>query len=524
MPAAYAPEAWTITKPAVTSQGGLVASQHYRASAIGARVLAAGGNAVDAAVTASFALGAVEPWMSGLGGGGYLLVYRAAERRAYCIDFSMPAPRRLDPADYPPVEGGGADLFNWPAVLEDRNLRGYQSFGIPGYVAGLSQALERFGSRSWQDCLAPAIDLAEQGLTVDWYATLKIAAAARHLDQFVESRRVYLPEGYPPAAEWGGPPPQLSLGALADTLKRLADAGPDDFYRGQLARAIVADVQAGGGILRLDDLAEYRARLHEAGSLLYRDHEVLFAPGLSAGPTLRHAMSLLEQNFTPHGARPDSAAYAGYASCLLTAYAERLNSDGDSDTSPDPGCTSHLSVVDRDGNLVALTQTLLSVFGSKVVLPQTGILMNNGIMWFDPRSGRPNSLAPGKRPLANMCPTVVSRGDGLRVAMGASGGRRILPAVMQLASFVLDYRMDLEHAFRQPRLDVSGTQQITLEQNLDAATQALLGERFTTRSVPHGVYPNLFACPNAVSFDSASGDQQGAAFIPSPWAAVARAD
>lgn len=512
-------ETWQVRKPAQESSGGLVASQHYAASEIGAQVLAGGGNAVDAAVAAGLAIGAVEPWMSGLGGAGFMLVYLAAEDRVYCVDMGLISPRRLDPADYPLSGTTAGDLFGWPGVVENRNLLGYSSFAVPGYVDGISQALERFGSRSWAESLGPAIRLAETGMDVDWYATLKIASAAIGLNGFEESRRVYLPNGFPPIGEWGGPLPHIRLGRLAQTLRRLAEAGPRDFYEGEIADAIVADVRAGGGSLAGDDLAGYRARVAPVEPTGYRAATVYGAPGLSAGPTLSRALGLLAERLRPEE-KPDGAAYAAYAEALLQAYVERLATMGEADETREPSCTTHMSVVDRDGNMVALTQTLLSVFGSKVMLPRTGIMMNNGIMWFDPRPGRPNSIAPGKRPLSNMCPAIAVREDGFRMAVGASGGRRIMPAVLQLISFAVDYGMGLNEAFHQPRIDVSGTDLITIDRTIGPEDATQLERRFAqVRRVQHGVYPALFACPNAVA--TQAGRQTGAAFIMSPWAQVA---
>jgi len=513
-------ETWTVTKPAVSGTNGLVASQHYLASDIGARVLAEGGNAVDAALAASVAIGTVEPWMSGLGGGGYMLVYSAAEDRTQAIDFGMVAPRALDPADYPLVEGTGPDLFAWPSVVEDRNLQGPHSIAVPGFVAGLALAHERFATRSWAETLAPAIALAERGMTVDWYASFKIASDAALLTRHDESRRVYLPGGFPPVGEWGRSPPGIRLGKLAATLARLAEAGAGDFYRGEIARALVADAQALGSRLAADDLADYAAHIGPASAAAYRDATVHGAPGLTAGPTLDHALAMLASDLAPP-ADIDAETYAAYARALRVAYAHRFATMGDASAEgPVPTCTTHLSVVDRDGNMVALTQTLLSLFGSKVMLPETGIMMNNGIMWFDPRPGRPNSIGPGKRPLSNMCPTILARADGGRVALGASGGRRIMPAVMQLISFLVDFGMDLDAAFHTPRLDVSGGDEITLDNRVDAATVAAVAKEGPVAVEQHAVYPALFACPNAVASGST---QTGAAFVMSPWAKVSAA-
>ena len=186
-------ESWSIRKPEVRAAGGVVASQHHLASEIGARVLEDGGNAVDAAVATGLAIGTVEPWMSGLGGGGFMIVHVAAERRAWAVEFGMRAPRGIDPAAYPLAQGVDADLFGWPAVVEDRNVLGPLSIAVPGFVAGHAAALERFGTYAWRDAIAPAVELAQRGMAVDWYATLKIASEAASLARFPETARVYLP-------------------------------------------------------------------------------------------------------------------------------------------------------------------------------------------------------------------------------------------------------------------------------------------------------------------------------------------
>ncbi len=516
-------ETWTVTKPAMSAAGGLVASQHHLASRVGAEVLAQGGNAVDAAVAASLAIGTVEPWMSGLGGGGQLLYREADSGTCHALDFGMRAPGNLDPGAYV-LAGGGIDedLFGWPAVRDGRNVHGPHSMAVPGYLAGVATALERFGTRSLSECLAPAIESAESGMTVDWFATLKIAAAAPVLARYPESARNYLPGGFAPAGEWGGPVPRITLGNLASTLRRIADAGWQDFYRGDLAAAIVADARAAGSTLATEDLARYRVQVREADRMGYRGARVHTSPGLTAGPTLRHVLSLMEGSFNP-GPAPDAAAFMAYADALLAGYERRLATLGDADETLAPSCTTHLSVVDARGNLVALTQTLLSVFGSKVTLPHTGILMNNGIMWFDPRPGRPNSIRPGARPLSNMCPVVVDRGDGLSFAAGASGGRRIMAAVMQILSFLVDYRMSVHDAVHHPRIDVSGTPWVTCFESLAPAVVAHLATRHRVQREPNGVYPALYACPNVVARDSAAAQSHGGAFIMSPWAAVAAA-
>ena len=517
-------ERWVVRKPALSSRAGVVATQHQAASEAGAGVLAAGGNAVDAAIAASVALAAVEPWMSGLGGGGYMLVLPAGAARAWAVSFGMVAPGALEPADYPLTGAAGADMFGWPAVLDDRNLRGPLAVAVPGQVAGLALACERFGTWRWPDLLAPACALAERGMEVDWHATLAIAATAPELAQDPGCAAAYLADGYPQATPWTGPAPRIRSGSLAETLRRLAEAGPEDFYRGEIARAICADMAALGGRLAAADLAGYRAHVEEAPCVGYRDALVGTAPGLTAGPTLADVLTRLAASLTPGtapgGEAPGGETYCAYAEALGGAYAARLRGMGAGDGADPASCTSHLGVADRDGGVVALTQTLLSPFGAKVMLPETGILMNNGIMWFDPRPGGPNSIAPGKRPLSNMCPTVVAFDDGRRAALGASGGRRILPAVAQLVSFLADFGMSLDQAVHCPRINVDGTGPVEADARLPAETLAMLESRFDLAVRPCGVHPSVYACPNAVIWDPATGSASGAAHVMSPNACV----
>jgi len=499
-------ETWSIRKDVVNASGGLVAAQHVGAAEVGAEILAAGGNAVDAALAASLALAVLEPWMSGLGGGGVMIVAKAGAA-ADAIDFGMVAPARLDPAAYPLVEGRDDELFGWPAVLEGRNLLGPLSIAVPGQAAGLALAHRRHASMPWAELCAPAIALARRGLPVTWYTTLRIAAGARDLAAFETARAIYLPDGLPPAPPVDGELAHLPLGRLADTLQRLAEAGPEDLCTGELAHLIVRDIQAVGGVLDLKDLGRYRAC---GGEPLLTEHGgATFAMpgGLTAGLTFARALALIGDR-VPREA-PGPAAYAAWAEALLVAYRERLAAMGDVDDLRDPACTTHLCVVDRAGTMVSLTQTLLSPFGSRIVSPSTGILLNNGVMWFDPRPGRPNSMAPGKRPLSNMCPIIALQGRAPWIALGASGGRRILPAVLQISSMLADCGLELGSAMHLPRIDVSGGSEIIADRRLAPEVLAGLRARFQIREAEHLVMPKLFACPTAVLRDPRTGEASG---------------
>lgn len=517
---------WQVRKPLARSRGGVVASQNRIGAEAGARVLAAGGNAMDAAVATGFALAAVEPWNCGLGGIGFMLIYAAKEDRVTVVDFGPVAPLGLNPADYPLVGGGVTtrDLFAWPSVKDDRNVHGPLSFAVPGHVDGLGLALEKFGTLKFADAIRPAIELAEQGIAADWFLTLKVATMAQELARYPTSRDVWLPNGFPPVTAPGAPLERLNLPRLSDTLKRLAGAGRRDFYEGEVAAAIVKDVRALGGVIGAEDLKRYRARIVEPLTTDYHGAQIALAPGLTTGPSMLRALNgLRDVRFQRNG--PHADAFLAYATVLRDAYAERLATLGDTADARDPSTTTHLNVVDRHGNMVALTQTLLSVFGSKVVLPSTGILMNNGIMWFDPRPGSANYLGPGKRPLTNMCPVIVRREGKPWLAIGASGGRKIFPAVMQILSFLIDHDLFLEDAFHHPRIDASGGDTVAVDPRLPAAVRKALAEKFPTQLTELVVYPTHYACPSAVLREPGKGEHFGVTDVMSPWSgAVAEGD
>jgi gamma-glutamyltranspeptidase / glutathione hydrolase len=513
-----------IRKPAVVSRGGIVAAQSRKAAEIGAEVLAAGGDCVDAVIATTFALGVLEPWMSGVGGGGAMVLYRARENRYEVIDYGMRAPASLRVSDYPLAGNDAAsDIFPWARVRDDRNLHGPGSIAVPGVVAGMEEAHRRHARMPWQELLGPSIDLAGHGLLVDWWTTLMIASAAADLRRYPASAAAYLQDGLPPNAQWGIKSTiRLPQDRLKATLSYLAAEGPRDFYEGDLARSIATDVQAAGGALDVEDLAAFRAYGREALSIPYRGGNVYATPELTCGPTLAHTLRLLQQNLKPARGGPDAAAYTEYALALQSAYRERLSDMGDADGRRAlgaehlaPACTTHFSIVDRDGNMAAVTQTLLSTFGSKFVTPQSGVTMNNGIMWFDPTQGQPNSLQPGKRCLTNYTPVLAQAADGRRLALGASGGRRILPAVTQMLSFVMDYGMDLDAAIHTPRIDASEGAVVIGDIRLPAPVGQSLRARFDYEEARIQTFPMKFACPSVVLRDG--GTNSGAVESAHAW-------
>lgn len=506
-----------IRKEVIWTDGGVVASQHRKAAEAGAMVLAAGGDAIDAAITTSFAVGVVEPWMSGPMGGGMMTLWRAKEGRAETIEFGMRAPGGLKLSDYPlQPEKKASDLFPWMRVEGDRNIYGATAVAVPGAVAGMELAYQRYGTKDWADLLAPAIGLAEEGMLIDWYASLIIASATRQLAQDKDAADIFLIDGqWPNISGWTAlAESRLDQKTHAKTLRTLAEFGARDFYEGEIARMIVEDVQAKGGSLSFEDLAAYRATAAAPRTITYRDAVIHAPSGLSAGAELVATLRQMEQTFKPRDA-PSPESYTALADAIAAAHRARLENAGDTGESPEaPACTTTYSVVDRHGNMVNVTQTLLSIFGSHMVSPQTGMLMNNGIMWFDPEPGKPNSLAPGKRCLMNICP-IVGHVGGRSFAIGASGGRKILAAVANLTSFITDFGMDLETAFHAPRIDVSGGGVVVADEALPQEVLGALASLGPLKTAKRTVHPYAFAVPAGVMREN--GRNCGATEIMSPW-------
>ncbi|GGC69029.1 gamma-glutamyltransferase [Siccirubricoccus deserti] len=487
---------WHLHKPAARGGGGIVVSQVKTAAEAGAEMLRAGGSAADAAVATAFVLASLEPWNCGLGGIGFAQAMKPGMAVAETFDFGPVAPAGLDPAAYPLTGRAKQDLFPWPEVEGDRNIHGPLSCVIPSAVAGYALLHERHGRLPIHEVLAPAVALAKRGLPQDWYTTLKVAASASVLRLYPESARIYLPNGLPPVAPYQGKPGFFTQGNLPATLERLQRAGLRDLYEGEVAAQLVADMKTVGGIISAADLANCHARVLPAIAAPWRGRTLMLANGLTAAPTLKRVLAGMAD--APFGDAPSAAWYAMLARAMQDAYAERLAGLGDAEPSGADSCTTHLTVCDKDGMMVAMTTTLLSSMGSRVVLPGTGILMNNGVMWFDPQPGTPNAMAPGKRPLTNMCPVIAATNGQPEIACGASGGRRIMAAVFQLLSFVADFGMDPDAAAHHPRIDVSGPSGIAADQRLAPEVLEALTAVGPLEVMEHGVLPLNFACPNLI--------------------------
>ncbi len=488
---------------------GMVVAAHPIGAEVGAAILKRGGNAVDAAVATAFTMTVAEPFMSSVAGGGTMLIHLAKQGHTVALDFNVQAPAACHESVYPLDDGLGVGLFTWRKVVGDANMYGHRSVAVPGSVAGLALALERYGTMEWADVLAPAIALAQHGFEPDWYTALTMAVHAQELAAFSETARTYLRGGHyihrPPTLEPGD---RMTFPALAHSLQLLAKEGPRAFYQGAIADAIETEMGKGGGFLTKADLSGYTVRTHAPLLARYRNLELAFSPGATGGVTALEMLNILaafpsEQvgcdtvrglHLRAEAVRyafQDRFRYLGdpeqvdapWNALASTAYgaavAGRIRPQGprSAAVAPDPwhfeatkrrvldpgaapgpsgDCTTHIGVVDRRRNLVSLTHTAVSLFGSRIVVPGTGILLSNGMIWFDPEPGRPNSVAAGKRALVNMVPVLVFRRGQPYLTLGAPGGRKIVSAIPQVLSSLADMRLGPQAAIEAPRLHTEG--------------------------------------------------------------------
>ena len=437
---------WELTKTEVVARDGMVVAGRLQAAEAGARTLREGGNAVDAAVAAGWAVSVVEPWMNGIGGAGAMVVHQ--EGRQVAIDFGIRAPHaaRPDMFELEP-EGGGA--FGWRAVKGRANELGHRAVGTPGLVAGLCLAHERFGRLPRAVVMEPAIELAQSGFDADWHTTLMVAINVEPLARFPLTARTYLGQGSSP------PKPESRFAKagrivqanLAETLIRIAHEGPAAFYRGEIAAAIDEEMAANGGLVTRQDLENYRLHVTEGGLRgSYRGLEVTGVPG-TGSTAVQDILDFL-------GGHDLAAMHFGSVEMLhVVAEACRQSfATYFAPAAPTASHTTHLCAVDGDRNAASITQTLGLLFGSFVTVPGTGILLNNLMSVFDPEPGHTHSVLAGAAPAAAYAPTVLSHSGVLRAALGAPGGRRIPTAVAQVISNLVDFNMSMQDAISAPRI------------------------------------------------------------------------
>jgi gamma-glutamyltranspeptidase / glutathione hydrolase len=523
---------WILDRTEATSRNGMVAAKTGLAADVGAEALKRGGNAIDAAVTAGLTAWVVEPWMNGIGGGGFVVAHFPERNESVVVEFPMVSAAGASPEMFQLIgEGTDTALFGWPTVAGNANIVGHKSAAVPGAVAGLALALEKFGTISFAQALEPAIQYAEEGFPLDWNASHYIARDFANLRRFPATAKVFLDSAGNPPFSLEGSPILLRQSDLAKTLRTLAREGPRSFYEGEIAQKITSHLADNGAPFTTDDFAAYQALISKPISVGYKGHEVLTIGAGTGGTTLAQSIALLSGipladlgHNTPEALHlmaqafqlafadrftyladpekvevpieamlsPDYLAeradliQSGELGCLAAGSREQL---GVQHTMPGSlpeytsrGCTTHLGAIDSSGNAVSLTQTLLSGWGSRVVVPETGVLLNNGMMWFDPVPGRPNSVGGRQRPLSNMSPALVLRNGRALATLGASGGRRILNCVAQMMFNLIDYGMTMQPAVSSPRID-SSTPELLVNIRIPTPTHEAL------RQLGHTVVP-----------------------------------
>jgi len=505
----------------VAADRGMVASAHALASQAGVDILKAGGNAIDAAVAAAFAIGVVEPNASGIGGEGMIVLYRADKKWLVAIDYRSAAPAEAKFAGEVPATGHAA-------------------VAVPGTVAGLTAALSQYGTMKLQRVMIPAIKLAEEGFIVS--PTLAGIIA----DNYVEIMKnpplaaILCPDKLP--LEAGA---KLRNPDLSDSLRAIASRGPEVFYQGELARAITAEMQQHGGFITMKDLARYRAIGRQPVRGSYRGYSLISAPPPVGGTSLIEIMQILE-NFELANNAPlapinvhlmAEAMKRGFADfnafiadpdfekipipgLLSRDYARKRAAEINPDAiSPkvgpgepaktESGSTTSLCAVDKRGNVAVVTQTISDFFGAKVVIEGTGIILNNEMKNFSARGI--NAMAPGKRMRTTIAPTIILKEDKPFAALGTPGAARIISTMAILISNLIDHKMGIQEAIEAPRFYARDTDKnLSVESRMPPATlEALRKLGYAIQAM--GEYDLFFGGAQGIMIDAKTGRKTGGA-------------
>ena len=488
-------------RPVVMGTRGAVTSAHPLASLAGVRTLLAGGNAVDAAVAVGAALNVAEPFMSGVGGIGLMLISRARPGDRFVLDFVGGAPRAADPA----------------RCTEDELVGGPKACATPGNLGGWLAALERFGTMPRAPVLAPAIEMAEGGIPLTWKNVDFFLGARATLERSAEARRLYLGNGGP------RPGRVVTYKELAGTLRAVSEGGAEVFYRGPVARAIARAVQEAGGWLSEEDLAAFTPVWREPAVINYRGHEVCSMPPPFSTFQMLETLNILEgfdirswghnsPEYLHHlieGIKLASADRLAYAyrepvpigGLLSKAYAasqrDRIDaaraavSEGERHSAERlPGQiaeghpakfadehTTHFACADASGMVVSVTQTLGVPFGSGFAVPGTGIVLNNILKWTDRDPASPNVLTPGRKGGTMMSPTQVFRDGAFALSIGTPGSYGILQTTAQMLLNVLEFGLNVQEAIEAPRIRIYRDRLLDAEARIPVETREALGTR-----------------------------------------------
>lgn len=480
--AATFPASWRFQPGAAptTAPHAMVVSNDSIASRVGRDIIARGGNAVDAAVATGFALAVTYPFAGNIGGGGFMVI-RMADGRAAALDYREIAPLAATRDMYLDAQGN----------LTNKSIVGHLAAGVPGSVAGMEEALLRYGTLPLKTVIAPAIELAEQGFVIDSGFSRELERSQRNITRF-EGGRLFFPEGHVVV-----PGTRFKQPELAWTLRQIADRGSAGFYSGPVADSLVAEMKRGGGIITNADLLKYKPEWRTPVKGTYRGYSILsMPPASSGGITMMETLNILEtydrpapfgstqwahrlaeayqRAFLDRNSKLGDPAFIDVPQDELTskAYArklrERIDDQHHTPTSTlvatrEPMHTTHYSVVDDKGNAVSTTTTLNNGFGSAVWVRGAGFFLNDEMDDFAAKPGSPNmfglvqgeqnAIAPGKRMLSAMTPTIVLNPKGqVLLVVGGAGGPTIITGTSQVVLDVIDYRMSLADAMRAPRL------------------------------------------------------------------------
>ncbi|PYU12035.1 MAG: gamma-glutamyltransferase [Acidobacteria bacterium] len=470
----------------VYARKGMVVAQEPLAADVGVAVLKSGGNAVDAAIAVGFALAVTHPFAGNLGGGGFMLI-RLADGRTTFIDFREKAPRKATHDMYLDTSGNPSK----------DSLLGWRAAGVPGSVCGFDLALKKYGTKPWAELLEPAIQLASSGFPISYPQMRSFKTSADSLSQFPESNRIFLKGGA--FFDWNE---NFRQRELARTLERIAHKGAKDFYEGETARILAREMEKNGGLITLDDLREYQAVERKPLEGDYKGYHIITSPPPSSGGVgILQMLGMLDGTGYEKSKAGSATAYHYLAEVMRRFYADRNEYLGDPDfvknpiaAMVDPGYirtrrdsidpvlatpsdqirpglpagaaegsdTTHYSIADEQGNVVAVTYTLNNGYGSKVTVPGLGFLLNDEMDDFSAKPGMPNlfglvqgetnSIAPGRRPLSSMVPTIVQKDGKPFLVLGAPGGSMIITAVLQVMLNVMDFGMNVQDAIDFPRI------------------------------------------------------------------------
>lgn len=467
---------------------GMVVTSHFLATESAQAVLAKGGNAIDAAVTAAFSLAVTQPRSGNIGGGGFMMISSEARDEVVAIDYREKAPAKAT-VDMFLDEQGNAD--------KQRSRFSHLSAGVPGTIAGMALALEKYGTISLKEAMTPAIKLAEEGFTVTPRFSHGLKSMEKRLSLWESSRKVF----YKPDGSYYEPGERFVQKDLAKTLKRIAENGPTEFYQGQTAELLVAEMAKHGGLISMEDMKSYQAVIREPAKGNYRGYDIYsMSPPSSGGAHVVQILNILEGYPISEYGHNSAQSIHLMSEAMKRAYADRSKYLGDSDFVPVPltGLTSkayatrlraeidpkqatasqsiapnnpipyesnettHFSIVDQYGNAVSNTYTINFSYGSGIVVEGAGFLLNNEMDDFSAKPGVPNAygllggeankIEPNKRMLSSMSPTIVKQGEKNFLVTGSPGGSRIITTTLQVIMNVIDHGLNIQSAVTAPRI------------------------------------------------------------------------